>query len=136
MKTIYKHNQQQCSLGSVATSRIGQASAKELGKHNKPMVLIADNAAKLKLHGINVSIAATDFTDNNLSSQINFKKTLFKYFQAKFVARYSLRKMTKISSIIPALIKKCIFYSDKYIQPRRFNSFVFGQVLKTEQAQY
>jgi short-subunit dehydrogenase len=103
-------------------------------------------ASELKQHGINISIVAPGFTESNLSPKNNYKGTPFKPLQAEFVASYSLKKMGKQRLIIPGFINKFLFYSGKYIQPRRLNSFAFGQVfkmvlksklafLKTEQAQ-
>jgi short-subunit dehydrogenase len=103
-------------------------------------------ASELKQHGINISIVAPGFTESNLSPKNNYKGTPFKPLQAEFVASYSLTKMGKQRLIIPGFINKFLFYSGKYIQPRRLNSFAFGQVfkmvlksklafLKTEQAQ-
>jgi short-subunit dehydrogenase len=94
------------------------------------LILAEGIASELKQHGIDVSIVAPGFTESNLSPKINFKGTPFKPLQAEFVARYSLRNMGKKRLIIPGFINKFLFYSGKYIQPRRLNSFAFGQVFK------
>jgi short-subunit dehydrogenase len=70
MKTINTHNEQQWSLVTVATSGIGLAFAKELEKQNKPAVLVARNAAKLKAvsdkltnqHGVLTRYIAADLS--------------------------------------------------------------------------
>jgi short-subunit dehydrogenase len=48
MKSIEKHSEQQRSLVTIATSGIGLTFSKELAKQNRPVVLVARNAAKLK----------------------------------------------------------------------------------------
>jgi short-subunit dehydrogenase len=48
MKSIEKHSEQQRSLVTGATSGIGLAFSKELAKQNRPVVVVARNAAKLK----------------------------------------------------------------------------------------
>jgi short-subunit dehydrogenase len=87
-------------------------------------------ATELKQYGINVSVVAPGFTKSNLSPQINFTGTPLKPLRAEFVAACSLRKMGKQRLIIPGFINKFLFYSGKYLQPRRLNSFAFGQVFK------
>jgi short-subunit dehydrogenase len=94
------------------------------------LILAEGMASELKQHDIGVSIVAPGFTESNLSPQINFQGTPLTPLQAEFVARYSLRKMGKKLLIIPGFINKFLFYSGKYLQPRRINSFAFGQVFK------
>jgi short-subunit dehydrogenase len=48
MESIEKHSEQQWSLVTGATSGIGVAFSKDLAKQNKPVILVARNAAKLK----------------------------------------------------------------------------------------
>jgi short-subunit dehydrogenase len=48
MKSIEKHSEQQRSLVTGATGGIGLAFSKELAKQNRPVVVVARNAAKLK----------------------------------------------------------------------------------------
>jgi short-subunit dehydrogenase len=87
-------------------------------------------SSELKQHGIAVSIVGPGFTESNLSPQINFKGTPLKLLQGEFLARYSLTKMNEKRLIIPGFINKFLFYSGKYFQPRRMNSFAFGLVFK------
>lgn len=50
--------------------------------------------------------------------------------EASFVAQYTLGKLGKQRIIIPGFINKFLYFSGKYLQSRRLNTFTFGQVFK------
>ena len=85
-------------------------------------------ASELKSKGVNVSIAAPGFTDTNLASEMNFDETPIKPLKASFVAKYTLDRLGKKRIIIPGFINKFLFFSGKYLQPRKINTLAFGQV--------
>ncbi len=92
------------------------------------LVLAESLAAEFKHKNINISIVAPGFTDTNLSPEINFSKTLISPASATKVARKSLQARHKQLLYVPGFINKLLFYSGKYLQPRRLNTFAFGQV--------
>jgi short-subunit dehydrogenase len=94
------------------------------------LILAEGIAAELSSRGVNVSVAAPGFTQSNLSPQINFSGTPMSPLSAEFVARYTLNRLGKQLLIIPGFINKFLFYSGKYLQPRRLNSHAFGCVFK------
>ena len=94
------------------------------------LVLAEGLAPELKQKSVHISVAAPGFTRSNLSPQINFNGTPFKPLDADFVAHYTLDRLGKQLLIVPGFINKFLFYAGKYIQPRRLNSFAFGQVFK------
>lgn len=85
-------------------------------------------ALELESQGVNISIAAPGFTKSNLAPHQKFEDTPFKPLEAEFVARYTLKKLGKQRLIIPGFINKVLFYSGKYLLPRRRNSKSFGKV--------
>ncbi len=87
-------------------------------------------AAELSSKGVNVTVAVSGLTQSNLSPQINFSGTPMNPLSAEFVARYTLNRLGKKLLIVPGFVNKFLFYSGKYLQPRRLNSYAFGRVLK------
>lgn len=85
-------------------------------------------SAEFKNQGVKVSIAAPGFTESNLAPHQNFNGTPMKPMQADFVAKYTLDRLGKKQLIIPGVINKFLFYSGKYLQPRRLGSWAFGRV--------
>ena len=94
------------------------------------LVLAEGLASELKQKDIHISVTAPGFTRSNLSPQIKFSGTPFKPLDAEFVAQYTLDRLGRQLLIVPGFINKFLFYTGKYIQPRRLNSFAFGQVFK------
>lgn len=87
-------------------------------------------ASELKPKGVNVSIAAPGFTNTDLASEMEFSGTPIKPMEANYVAKYTLSRMGKKRLIIPGFINKFLFFSGKYIQPRKINTLAFGRVFK------
>lgn len=94
------------------------------------LVLAEGLAAELKHLNIGVSVVAPGFTRSNLSPDISFKGTPLSPMDAEYVAGFSLKKMASKRLIIPGAINKFLFYSGKYLQPRKVNTFSFGLVFK------
>jgi len=87
-------------------------------------------AAELEPLGVKVSIAAPGFTNTNLVSAYDLSNLPFKPLEAEFVAKYTLRNQGKKRLIIPGFINKFLYFSGKYLQSRRINTFAFGRVFK------
>jgi len=85
-------------------------------------------ASELKPKGVNVSIAAPGFTNTDLASEMDFSKTPITPLEASFVAKYTLDRLGKQRIIIPGFINKFLYFSGKFIQPRKMNTFAFGRV--------
>jgi len=87
-------------------------------------------ASELKPKGVNVSIAAPGFTNTDLASEMEFDGTPIKPMEANYVAKYTLDRLGKKRIIIPGFINKFLFFSGKYLQPRKINTLAFGRVFK------
>jgi len=92
------------------------------------LTLVEGISAELTEKGVNVSIAALDFTASKLSPQQSFEGTPMKPMKAAYVAKYTLVRMGKKLLIIPGGINKFLFYFGKYMQSRKSGSKVFGKV--------
>ena len=94
------------------------------------LILAEGLAGEFKQDNIKVSVITPGFTKTNLSPEISFSKTIIKPMSAQDVAHSSLAARSKKLLHIPGGINKFLFYSGKYLQPRRLNSFAFGKVFK------
>lgn len=88
-------------------------------------------AAELEPKGVKVSISAPGFTNTNFVSAYELSNLPFKPLEAEFVAKHALQKQGKKRLIIPGLINKFLYFSGKYMQSRRLNTFAFGRVFKS-----
>lgn len=92
------------------------------------LVLAESLAAELEPDGIDVLAVAPGFTRSNLSPAADFRGVPITPMSPKKVVRQALKKLGRTRLVVPGAVNKFLFFSSKYLQPRRLNTFAFSQV--------
>jgi len=92
------------------------------------LILSESLASELQKHQIDVLSVNPGFTDTDLSPDFNFDGLPMKPIPPKLVVEDALKALGRKSLVIPGAMNKFLYFTGKYIQPRRLNSFAFGKV--------
>jgi short-subunit dehydrogenase len=87
-------------------------------------------AAELKRSNIDVISVNPGFTDSELSPQISFDGLPIKPMAAEAVAQKALNDLGTTRVSVPGMVNKFLYYTGKYVQPRRLNTAAFGFVFR------
>ena len=87
-------------------------------------------AAELKQSNIDVISVNPGFTDSELSPQISFDGLPLKPMTARSVVKTALDDLGSSRLSVPGLINKILYYTGKFLQPRRLNTAAFGYVFR------
>lgn len=87
-------------------------------------------SAEFEKHNVNVLAVAPGFTATNLASVYDLKGTPFKPLDPAFVASTALKALGKKRVVVPGGINKFLFWSGKFLFPRKLNTKSFGMVFK------
>ena len=94
------------------------------------LVFAESLAAEFKQYNIDVAIGAPGFTNTKLASGFDFSRLPKPMSPAK-VASDLIRSLGKRRVTVSGALNKFLYFSGKYLLPRKLNSFSFGQVFKT-----
>jgi len=87
-------------------------------------------ATELKPSGIDVLSVNPGFTKSELSPDINFEGLPIKPMSADAVVKTALEDLGRSRVSVPGRVNKFLYYSGKYLQPRRVNTAAFGGVFR------
>ncbi len=87
-------------------------------------------AAELKRSNIDVISVNPGFTDSELSPQISFDGLPIKPMSAGSVVKTALGDLGNSRLSVPGLVNKILYFTGKYLQPRRLNTAAFGFVFR------
>jgi len=87
-------------------------------------------ASELKPYNIDVTAVAPGFAKTELSPAFNFDGLPMKPMAPELIARNGISSLGRKRLTIPGAINKFLYFSGKYLQPRRINTFAFGMVFK------
>ena len=87
-------------------------------------------AAELEQSNIDVLSVNPGFTKSELSPDISFDDLPFKPMVASAVVKTALADLGSSQLSVPGLVNKFLYYSGKYVQPRRVNTAAFGSVFR------
>jgi short-subunit dehydrogenase len=85
---------------------------------------------EFKKHNIDVLAVAPGFTSTNLASAYNFTGTPFNPLKPKVVVLEALKALGKKKVVVPGGINKLLFWSGKFLFPRKLNTKSFGMVFR------
>ena len=86
--------------------------------------------AELGQSNIDVLSVNPGFTKSGLSPDISFDELPFKPMAASLVVKTALADLGSSQLSVPGLVNKFLYYTGKYIQPRRVNTKAFGSVFR------
>jgi short-subunit dehydrogenase len=87
-------------------------------------------AAELKRSNIDVISVNPGFTKSELSPQISFDGLPLKPMSARSVVKTALGDLGSSRLSVPGLVNKFLYYTGKYLQPRRLNTAAFAYVFR------
>lgn len=87
-------------------------------------------AAELGQSNIEVISVNPGFTESELSPQIRFDGLPLKPMSAESVVKTALGDLGSSRLSVPGLVNKFLYYTGKYLQPRRLNTAAFGLVFR------
>lgn len=87
-------------------------------------------AAELSQSNIDVISINPGFTKSELSPDISFDDLPFKPMAASEVVKTALDDLGSAQLSVPGLVNKFLYYTGKYLQPRRVNTAAFGFVFR------
>jgi short-subunit dehydrogenase len=94
------------------------------------LILAEGIGSELKSANIDVLSVNPGFTESNLSPQINFDGLPIKPMSARSVVKKALNDLGTARVSVPGAVNKFLYFSGKYIQPRRLNTAAFGFVFR------
>jgi short-subunit dehydrogenase len=94
------------------------------------LILAEGVGSELKSAHIDVLSVNPGFTESKLSPQINFDGLPMKPMSARSVVKKALNDLGSARVSVPGGVNKFLYYSGKYIQPRRLNTAAFGFVFR------
>jgi len=92
------------------------------------LILAESLAAEFQAYGIDVLSVNPGFTETELSPAFDFTGLPIKPTPPAPVAAAALRALGKRRIVVPGVVNKFLYYTGKYLQPRRLNTFAFGSV--------
>jgi short-subunit dehydrogenase len=87
-------------------------------------------AAELKSSNIDVVSVNPGFTESALSPQISFDGLPMKPMAAGSVVKKALDDLGNTRVSVPGIVNKFLYYTGKFLQPRRMNTVAFGFVFQ------
>lgn len=104
---------------------------KFLNKYGEWDLVFAEGiAAELSQSNIDVISVNPGFTKSELSPDISFDGLPFKPMAASEVVKTALDDLGSAQLSVPGLVNKFLYYTGKYLQPRRVNTAAFGSVFR------
>lgn len=92
------------------------------------LILSESLAAEFQADNIDVLSVNSGFAETELSEDFNFKGLPIDPISAKHVATVGLKALGKKRVVVPGAINKFLYFTGKYLQPRKLNTFAFGKV--------
>ncbi|MBL1277524.1 MAG: SDR family NAD(P)-dependent oxidoreductase [Ectothiorhodospiraceae bacterium] len=87
-------------------------------------------ADELKEHNIDVLVSTPGFTATELAKDWSFSDVPISPLAPLFVVRKTVAALGRKRVIVPGGMNKFLYFSSKYLQSRRLNTFLFGLVFK------
>lgn len=87
-------------------------------------------AAEFQQCNVDVLAVTPGFTSTNLAAVYDFGGTPFKPLRSDFVASKALKALGKKRITVPGGVNKFLFWSGKFLFPRKLNTKSFGMVFK------
>ena len=117
------------ALITGASKGIGEEFSRQIATRGLNVALVV-RSETLKRSNIDVLSVNPGFTKSNLSPQISFDGLPLKPMSAASVVKTALGDLGSSQLSVPGLIKKFLYYTGKYLQPRRLNTAAFGTVFR------
>lgn len=94
------------------------------------LILAESLGAELKHQNIDTLAVTPGFTRTELSPEADFRGLPIQPLSPTSVAAHALKSLGRRRLSIPGGINKFLYFSGKYLQPRKLNTFSFGQVFR------
>lgn len=95
------------------------------------LILAESLAAELQKYHVDVLSVNPGFTNTALSPDFNFDGLPIKPIQPAHVVTEALKAMGTKRVVVPGTMNKFLYFTGKYLQPRRLNTFAFGKVFSS-----